>query len=80
MRVLGATLAKVKVDDFLLDKVTVALDFPSESDRNKALYILFSLADKPLAMPNILDLMLPVCLLIILKCFSQIFITLAMQF
>ncbi len=47
MRVLGATLERVKVSDFPVDKVIVALDFPSETDRNKALYILLSLSNQP---------------------------------
>ncbi len=47
MRVLGATLAKVKVNDFPIDKAIAALDFPDETDRNKALYILLSLANQP---------------------------------
>jgi hypothetical protein len=47
MRVLGSTLEKVEVSDFPVDKIIIALDFPSESDRNKALYVLLSLAKQP---------------------------------
>ncbi len=47
MRVLGATLEKVVVTDFPIDKIIIALDFPQETDRNKALYIAESLASQP---------------------------------
>jgi hypothetical protein len=47
MRVLGATLDKIDALDFPVDEAITALDFPRETDRNKALYILFSLAKQP---------------------------------
>ena len=43
MRVLGQTLSKVKVSDFPIKNVVEALDYPDETDRNKALLILDSL-------------------------------------
>ncbi len=46
MRVLAATLAKNKLD-FPIQEAVTALDFPMLTDRNKALYILASLADQP---------------------------------
>jgi hypothetical protein len=46
MRVLGATLAKNNVD-FPVQEAITALDFPMETDRNKALYIILSLTNQP---------------------------------
>lgn len=47
MRVLGETVAKDKITNFPVAPLLKALDFPDTSDRNKALYILFSLASQP---------------------------------
>lgn len=47
MRVIGLTLLKEPIDNFPIEKVMRALDFPVTSDRNKAMVILSSLADKP---------------------------------
>ena len=47
MRVLGATLSKIKVADFPINESVVALHFPSTTDRNKALYIISSLVEEP---------------------------------
>lgn len=47
LRVIGATIEKNKKIEFSLDTILKALDFPTSMDRNKALYILQSLADKP---------------------------------
>jgi hypothetical protein len=46
MRVLGATLANNNVD-FPVDEAITALDYPMETDRNKALYIILSLTNQP---------------------------------
>jgi hypothetical protein len=44
MRVIGGTLDKTKIDDFPVHDILQALDFPDTTDRNKALYILYSLS------------------------------------
>lgn len=46
MRVLGATLGKLNTADFPVEEAVAALDFPDETDRNKALYILISLSQQ----------------------------------
>ncbi len=46
MRVLAATLEKNNVD-FPVQEAITALDFPMETDRNKALYIIQSLTNQP---------------------------------
>jgi hypothetical protein len=48
MRVLGSTLTKVKTANFPIEKIIKALDYPAETDRNKALYILQSLSVQPI--------------------------------
>ncbi len=47
MRVLGATLAKMKSADFPINEAIKALDFPMATDRNKALYMIISLTEQP---------------------------------
>lgn len=47
MRVLAETLTKVTNADFPIDNAIEALDYPSTVDRNKSLYILFSLSSQP---------------------------------
>ncbi len=49
MRVLGAIAANEpdKHDQFSIEKIVTALDFPIETDRNKALYIMESLVENP---------------------------------
>lgn len=44
MRVLGATLANNKSNHLPLDKIMTALDYPTTTDRNKALFIILSMA------------------------------------
>lgn len=47
MRTLGGVLEKVKTTDFpILDAIS-ALDYPNESDRNKALYVVLSAVKQP---------------------------------
>ncbi len=47
MRVIAATLAGMKNPDFPINEAVLALNFPEALDRNKALYILSSLAKQP---------------------------------
>jgi hypothetical protein len=47
MRILGSTLDKLKTADFPIQEAVAALNFPTETDRNKALYIIFSLMQQP---------------------------------
>jgi len=42
MRVIAETTSKVEIKDFPIDDVIRALDFPAASDRNKALFLIFS--------------------------------------
>lgn len=44
MRVLAQTVEKAPVDNFPVDKIITAADYPVDTDRNKALYVLFSLS------------------------------------
>ena len=55
MRVIAETLTKVKNPDFPIDKAIVVLDFPSTTDRNKALYIISSLISQPRYAKYIID-------------------------
>jgi hypothetical protein len=47
MRVIALALRKVKNVDFPIEKVVAALDFPDETNRNKALAIISELATQP---------------------------------
>lgn len=47
MRVLAAALEKLKTADFPVSEAIAALDFPNDTDRNKALFLLNSLAQQP---------------------------------
>ncbi|MEO8401965.1 MAG: hypothetical protein ABI597_09275 [Gammaproteobacteria bacterium] len=44
MRVLADTLSKVKTTDFPIKTIIIAMDFPKETDRNKALNVAFALS------------------------------------
>jgi len=47
LSVLGSTLAKDTKADFPVQEAITALDFPQAGERNKALYLVSSLADQP---------------------------------
>ena len=47
MRILGSTLDQLKTADFPIQEAVAALNFPTETDRNKALYIIDSLMQQP---------------------------------
>jgi hypothetical protein len=47
VRVLAATLEKLKTADFPVSEAVAALNFPNDTDRNKALYLLLALAQQP---------------------------------
>lgn len=55
MRVIGATMAKAKIIDIDVSPFLNALDSPSTTDRNKALYVLFNAADSKAAKQVILQ-------------------------
>ena len=46
MRVLESAISENRTTDFPLGEIMAALDFPSETDRNKALYIVLSLVER----------------------------------
>ena len=53
MRVIGATIRKAKLTDIDVTPFLDALNSPYTTDRNKALYVLFTAADHPAAKPVI---------------------------